>query len=512
MLPSSDREPTQLSAVPALTVVSHPDLSRVGERALLHELIPGGEVGVSRAEPSFAQPGKVWGRGLDDVYLSRRPFLLRSTQGGSILLEQGASSTGIRVRGEPLDGSCELSSETCKDGVDLELGGRIVLLLHLVNRSSGTDKRQYGLVGDSDAIAQTRAAIGRVADLHVPVLLRGESGTGKELVAQAIHQSGPRHNAPFVGVNLSAIPPSLAAAELFGSVKGAYTGAVNAQKGYFREADGGTLFLDEVGECPPEVQTMMLRAIETSEVFRVGSQTPQRVDVRLVAATDSDLEARIATGAFKEPLLHRLSAYELWLAPLRERPDDIGRLIVHFAGNAMRDLGEELPKECQTPWIPANLAGRLTRYYWPGNVRQLRNLVGQLVIDSRGQSQLMSNARLDRLLASDASTRGFPHSAGAPTESVARRRPAEIKDAELVVAMQENRWELAAAARQLGISRPSLYELIRRSDRVSTAEDLDVEEIKQSIARCQGDVDAAASELEVSVRGLRRRLGRLKLE
>jgi two-component system nitrogen regulation response regulator GlnG len=513
--PASDRDTAESSPVTALTIISHPDLSRIGERALLHEMTQGRTVELSRSTPSFAPPGKVWGRPLDDVYLSRRPLLLRSESNG-ILIERGESPTQVIIGGEPLDTSSRLSDDACNLGVDIELARRIVLLIHRFHPATEISDERYDLVGDSEAINMIRATIGRIADLDVPVLLRGESGTGKELVAKAIHESGSRRDGPFVAVNLGAVPPSLAAAELFGAVKGAYTGAVSAQKGYFKAANAGTLFLDEVGDCPAEVQTLLLRTIETSEVFPVGSQSTQRVDVRLVAATDSNLEAKAIAGEFKEPLLHRLSAYDIWMAPLRERRDDIGRLMAHFAIQAMQELGKEPPlipdHTDQPPWIPSGLAAQLTRYLWPGNVRQLRNLVWQLVIDSRDQSQLVSSARVERLLDGAAESASAPVTERASDDKAVRRRPGDISEDELVAAMRGSSWEPAGAARRLGISRPSLYDLVRKSKRLRTAEDIDLEEIERCVEELGGDVDAAAQRLEVSTRGLRRRMRRLGLE
>src|SRR5262249_34932398 len=155
-------------------------------------------------------------------------------------------------------------------------------------------------------------------------------GTGKELVARAIHESGRRRGAVCLSVNMGAIPPSLATSELFGAVRGAYTGAVRDHLGYFQRAHGGTLFLDEIGETPPEVQVMLLRVLEPGEVQRVGSPQTQKVDVRLIAATDADLERALHEGRFRAPLLHRLSGYEIYIPPLRERRDDFGRLLFHF--------------------------------------------------------------------------------------------------------------------------------------------------------------------------------------
>ena len=203
------------------------------------------------------------------------------------------------------------------------------------------------MVGESAALRQVRAHVERIADLPVPVLVRGETGTGKELVARAVHLRSPRRDGPFVSVNLGAIPRDLAAAELFGAVRGAYTGAAQDRPGFFRAARGGTLFLDEVGEAPPEVQAMLLRVLESGEMYPVGGQAPVATDVRLIAATDADLEERIRDGRFKAPLLHRLAGYEIRLPPLRERREDIGPLFVHFAREELERIGEAGRPSCR---------------------------------------------------------------------------------------------------------------------------------------------------------------------
>ncbi|HEU4537176.1 MAG TPA: sigma 54-interacting transcriptional regulator, partial [Polyangiaceae bacterium] len=182
---------------------------------------------------------------------------------------------------------------------------------------------------------------------------------------------------------MGAVPKELAAAELFGAARGAYTGSTHDREGLFRSAQGGTLFLDEVGEAPPEVQVMLLRALETGEVHPVGAKAPVAVDVRLVAATDANLESQIRDGRFKEPLLHRLAGYEIRLPPLRERREDIGPLFYHFARGELEATGEArrlAPADpYEAPWLPAPIAARLVRHPWPGNVRQLRNWARQIV-------------------------------------------------------------------------------------------------------------------------------------
>ncbi|MEM9594056.1 MAG: sigma 54-interacting transcriptional regulator [Acidobacteriota bacterium] len=509
---SVTREPPRRPAgadpppVTAATLLSHPNLRRVGDRALLPELDAGAEVLLSRGSPDFAPPESAWGRPLDDPYLSRRPVSLSRGPAGGLEIRQGESPSTLRVDGREIAGRVLVDGAALDGGVTLELADRVAMVLHRLPARLAGQGAAFGLgmVGASAGAARVRASVERVADLEVPVLLRGESGTGKELTAQAVHDRGPRRDGPFVAVNLGAIPPALAAAELFGSVKGAFTGAVGGQRGYFLTAHGGTLFLDEVGEAPAEVQVMLLRALETGEIYPLGSQQPRRVDVRLVAATDSDLEARVRRGDFKAPLLHRLAAYEITLPPLRERRDDIGRLLVHFARQELGALGQLSALEDHDPdappWLPADLAARLARFGWPGNVRQLRNVLRQLVIDARGRGSLEVGHRIESLLATP-----DPVSAPAPAGP---RRPADIDDGELEGALADAGYDVASAARALGISRPSVYNLIRRHPQLRTAEDVPGDELEDTLDRYGDDVEGAAAALRVSARALNRRLGR----
>ncbi len=509
------------ATVPALTVLFHPDVRRVGEWTALSELLLGREAQISRNYPDFISPDRLPGGPLADRYISRRPVLLQPAPGKGIILSLGESRTRVDADGVPVLKSRELSPAELERGVVVELAGRVVLLLHWLSQSPLTDEAgRLGLVGESERVARVRADARRVADLDVPVMLRGETGTGKELVARAIHDSGPRHSGPFVAINLGAIQTSLVASELFGAVKGAFTGSVQSQEGYFRRAHGGTLLLDEVGEAPPEVQVMLLRALETKEISPVGSQTAQRVDVRVLAATDSDLEARVQTGEFRGPLLHRLSGYEIWLPPLRERREDLGRLLVHFLRQELAATGEGQTLAAET-WLPAHLVARLARFTWPGNVRQLRNLVRQIVIGSRGLQRLEAGPAVERLLQTPQMPEGPGDSGFQPLRTptptpaeplqVDRRKPSDISGGELLAALRAHRWDLQATAAVLHISRPSLYALIESSPGLRKAGDLSTEEISRCWEECGGDLDAMVDRLEVSRKALARRLREMKL-
>ncbi|MCP4660459.1 MAG: sigma-54-dependent Fis family transcriptional regulator, partial [bacterium] len=453
--------------------------------------------------------------------------------GGDLRLHSDQSRPSVAIDGSTVDGSRTIPVERLDEGVVLEMAQRIVLLLHRHPPAPCEVTDCFGLVGKSAELEQVRTAIAHVADLDVPVLIRGETGTGKELVARALHEHSPRHGKPFVSVNVGALPPSLAVAELFGCKKGAYTGAVRDRPGYFGRADGGTLFLDEIGEAPAELQVMLLRALEAGEILPVGTQTPRPVDVRIISATDIDLQLRVSEGAFRAPLLHRLASYTIHLPPLRRRRDDLGRLLLHFLRDERTRVGESSPPNdpsACTPWLPAALVGHLARYHWPGNVRQLRNVTRQLVIDSRGQPVLGIGLRLEDLLPAaaapepaapsatalalgnqEAGRQTTPRPAGPPPAASRRRKPSEVSEQELLDALRTRRWNLKATAEELGIPRTSLYALLERSPRVRAAADVSPEEIRCAWERHGGRLEDMVEELEISERALRQRLKDLGL-
>ena len=511
-----------IPVVPALTLQCHPEPERIGERALLGGLLQNRPVRLSRNEPEFFAPGAAAGKPLEDPYISRQPLCWEVGRDGTLTLDPGARRTQILVDGDPVTTLHKIPLSALEDGVVIEISGRITLLLHLHVEVREQDRDHRGLVGCNSGMKRLREEIRRLADLRTPVLIRGATGTGKELVARALHDAGPRSAGPFVGVNLGALPPSLAAAELFGAARGAYTGAHRDAPGYFRRARGGTLFLDEVGEAPAQVQVMLLRVLESGEVQPLGAAKPERVEARIIAATDANLEAQARRGGFREPLIHRLSGYVLWLPPLRERRDDIGRLFLHFLRQELAETGEEWrlgpPKDPARPWLPAALMGRLLRFDWPGNVRQLRNIVRQLVIGSRGRSRLRVTAGVEQLLREEPGDRQEqPKEASldgeaAPSDpATSSRRPSEISTEELARALRQNRWELAATARTLEVSRPSLYNLIREHPRLRTAGDLSPEEIRHCHRECAGNLDAMVERLEISRSALARRIRELGL-
>ncbi len=522
---SRGREASTPRTMPALTIISHPQPQRIGERRLLSEMIaaPGRTASLSRNAPDFARPGSLLALPLGDPFISRKPVQFEPGAHGGVRMLVPEDGTGVRVAGQSVVGWREFSPQELAAGVPLELAERVVVLLHQASSAPESSPGDLGMVGQGEGVRRVREAVSRVADLDVPVLIRGETGSGKELVARAIHQHSKRRNAPFISVNLGALSKELVSAELFGARKGAYTGATGDREGFFRAAHGGTLFLDEVGEAPPEVQVALLRVLETGEVFPVGGSAPVRVDVRLLTATDANLEERIRQGHFKAPLLHRLAGFEIQVPPLRERREDIGTLFMYFARQELETTGEAQRLTSSDPraepWLPAPLAVRLVRYAWPGNIRQLRNVARQLVIGSRGLTHLRVDARLEQELDSAAapvpgqsvSTPAAAEEPDSADEKAARRKPSDVGEQELLEALRASSWDLKAAADRLGIPRSSVYVLIDKSSLIRTARDLSPEEITTCFQECQGDLDAMVRRLEVSKRALQRRVRELGL-
>ena len=223
------------------------------------------------------------------------------------------------------------------------------------------------IVGKADSMQEVFKAIGKISKTDITVLVRGESGTGKELIAQSVHTNSVRSDKPFIAINVAAIPHELLESELFGHEKGSFTGAQSQRIGRFEQALGGTLFLDEIGDMHPELQTRLLRVLSSHEFYRVGGQKPIKSDVRIIAATNQNIEHLIKTGKFREDLYHRLNVFRIELPPLRKRKEDIPMLVRHF----LTKSAEEIKSEEKD--IDKNAMSILNNYDWPGNIRQLEN-------------------------------------------------------------------------------------------------------------------------------------------
>jgi DNA-binding NtrC family response regulator len=312
------------------------------------------------------------------------------------------------------------------------------------------ERRAHGfdtILGRSSALRQSLQQAARVAEHRdVTVLIGGETGTGKELVARAIHYESPRGAEPFVEVNCAAIPANLLESELFGHEKGAFTGAASAKPGLFELAHGGTLFLDEVATLPLELQPKLLRALESREIRRVGGQQTRQVDVRVVAATHTDLRTAVNQGQFREDLYYRLNVVALTLPPLRDREGDVELLAETFISRIATSYGLPVP-----PLTP-ELRAALREYRWPGNVRELRNSVERsLVLSPRGTLRLEEMGLRQDTVRSEGAL-PFPATLAVLTRAAA------------VAMLQLTEGNKSAAARRLGISRPRLQRLLDGTD------------------------------------------------
>src|SRR6266478_755752 len=253
-----------------------------------------------------------------------------------------------------------------------------------LEKDIGSEANFAGIVGQSSALRQVLQLVEMVASSDATVLLLGETGTGKELIARAIHERSPRQKETFVTLNCAAIPTSLFESELFGHERGAFTGAYLQKVGRLELADRGTMFLDEVGDMPPEVQPKLLRTLQERAYERVGSSRTKKVDVRLVAATNRNLEEMMAERQFRSDLYYRLNVFPIRIPPLRERREDISSLVQHFTQKYASRMGKRIDA------VPMAIVQKLQRWSWPGNVRELENLVERSVILTNGNTLVVS--------------------------------------------------------------------------------------------------------------------------
>jgi two-component system response regulator HydG len=300
-----------------------------------------------------------------------------------------------------------------------------------------------GVVGNAPDMQRVITKLKQIAPTNATVLITGESGTGKELVAQALHLNSPRKSKPFVPLNCAALSENILESELFGHIKGAFTGADRERKGWFEHANGGTLFLDEIGDIPLSTQVKLLRVLESGEIVRVGTNEPIKVNVRLVSATNRDLADAIASGQFRQDLYHRLKVVSIKLPPLRQRREDIPLLIEHFLKQFAASHGKPLPT------ITPAVRKKLVAYDWPGNVRELKNAIeSMVVIDSDG------------LIDSDDLTEEIQESsADAPTgqDQLLGRPLDDIERFYILETLKNTGGNREDAAKQLGIGERTLY-------------------------------------------------------
>ncbi|HEX6693647.1 MAG TPA: sigma-54 dependent transcriptional regulator [Longimicrobiales bacterium] len=368
-----------------------------------------------------------------------------------VIMMSGRATLADAVRATKIGAFHFIEKPLSPEAVLLTVGSAVELrrareLSRTLLRELGAGER---LVGSSSVMQQTRTLIEQVAMSDARVLITGESGTGKELAATALHELSGRASGPFVRVNSAAIPRELVESEMFGHERGSFTGAHERRLGKFELANGGTLFLDEVADLGMEAQSKLLRALESGEVERVGAQHPVVVDVRVVAATNRDLDAERGAGRFRDDLFYRLNVIRLHMPPLRERSEDIPELIDHFMMRLQRRHGLE------SPALEADALRRMCNYTWPGNVRELANVCERLAILHSGRS--VSGRDIDKVLAppSGGGDDNMAHLPFAVRLDAFERRL--IDDA-----IADARGNIADAARRLDTDRANLYRRMRR--------------------------------------------------
>ena len=558
-------------ALVGLSVLLHPNVARIGQVNALFSLAVGGTRRLSRLEPDFHWHGVDRGEPLASPVLSRTPIIIRGTEHGSISIENPAAINAVLVQGQALLGQREFPASDLETGIVISLSGSVLVLLHWLS-ADRDPLPDLGIFGESLEIRRVREEIRRVADLDACVLIRGESGSGKELVASAIHRQSRRQAESYITVNMGAIPSSVGASMLFGHARGAFTGAANPSPGFFGSADRGTLFLDEVGETPRDLQALLLRAIREGEIQPVGEPRARNVDVRVISATDADLNGMVERGQFAMPLLRRLEGYTIAIPPLRQRRDDLARLFFRFLTQELKDTGEldklKEPQPSQKPWLPANVVASLLDYEWPGNVAELETIAKRIAITNRQRKGFYLDPMIAERLAHSRGP-GASLAAGtelsrtetgpstlqpatqqpatqqpatrqlatqspgaqpvltvqpislAPTPTPPGQRPvtlpargkdaASLEDAEIALAMREHRFKIKAAAIALGVSRSWLNTRLESCQGIRKAKELGRDEILSASSAVGGELSAMAERLEVSEHGLKLRVKALEL-
>lgn len=476
-----------------LTIVWHPDLSRVGEQSLLVQPV----TELTRFQPLFTSAEKN-GAGLTYAGVSREAIRIVRDEQQGVIFSVPASRMVVELNGNEVQGEQRLSHEQISAGVMVGLGRAIILCLHwmtVLPRQNTVN----GLIGVGSAALKMRDLIHQVARTESAVLLLGETGTGKEVAARAIHALSKRADRPLISVNMAALNESLAAADLFGASKGAYTGATEKRSGFFHDAQDATLFLDEIGNAPAVIQPMLLRVLETGDYRPLGATRDVQSTARIIAATDQDLYG----GGFNPALLRRLESFVIHLPPLRQRREDIGLLIIHLMQSAaFADFAHCV--------LPYRLASDFANYDWPGNVRQLRHILKRVLMgisigDVPAFSSLVDDAPPQRITQS-------AEAMSSTTERAPRTKLNSLSEEDVVNAMEKSDWYIQQAAQALGVSRPSMYKLLESNSRIRHVDQISEKEIHAAWQTSKKNIEACASLLKTPTDALKRHLRELGVE
>ncbi|MFO0548797.1 MAG: sigma 54-interacting transcriptional regulator [Polyangiaceae bacterium] len=429
---------------------------KLRSRKLRLEIVTGPQAGQSF---DFAGPEVTIGsaRGsnliLFDGAVSRHHLTLKIERGAVRVVDAGSRN------GTVLDGVLVRDAYTRADST-LAVGNttlRVRILNDVIEIPLSSRESFGGLIGVSVPMRVVFTLLERAAAVEDTVLIEGETGTGKELAAEALHEESPRASGPFVVFDCSAVAPSLVESELFGHVRGAFSGAVADREGAIEAADGGTLFLDEIGELPLELQPKLLRALERFEVRRVGSNTPRKVDVRVVAATNRNLFEEVAARRFREDLFYRLAVVRVTLPPLRERPDDIPVLVAHFTAEAIRRGRKVAP-------LSDRAVAKLANQAWPGNVRELRNAVARalaLGLDHHGAADAAGAGAVAGEVSPEAVVRALVD-LSVPLKESRDRMSDAFEEAYLRQALAETGGNVTRAAALAGVNRKFIQRAVLR--------------------------------------------------
>lgn len=469
--------------LPTLGIIWHPDLGRVGTVA---PFLFGRQkaADLSRLRPLFRTLGGHGEAPLGDARVSRSPIRVERTGERLFRVSPPDSRMRVTVNGMPVTAPMEVSLDTLGDDIIITLSDSIVLSLFLCPAEPAPRPAENRMLGISRQIQAAWRAIAKTATTDLPVLIRGETGTGKELAAEALHLLSERAERNLVSVNMATLSDELAAADLFGATKGAFTGAVKDRVGLFESAADSSIFLDEIGDTPKAIQAMLLRVLENGEFRRVGETKSRYSTARVIAATDRPL----GVDDFSQPLLRRLESMVIQLPPLKNRRVDIGVLAKHFieSGGYLTELNAF-----------AAQIGRMALYDWPGNVRELRNAVQQIAL---GEAP-------DLTPSSDSAAQERPREA-APVKKPrkAYRSAASITEDEMLAALDACAWQIKETATALNISRTALYGLMDKSDNVRRIEDITDDTIRRLMDASPGDFDTWVRALCVPRGALEKRI------